>query len=1233
MATRRRLTIYVLSILGIALMLPLVSMQPAESYPPAGTGFNGWTAEATAPNAYYGYHAQLAKGDSYIYMIAEAPGNGGVGLWKASDTNTLNWTYAGLMDTSEPTYAADPYIDAEGSYVVASWKEHNGSTWGLVVAVSPNWGASWVKWTDSNPGWNNYEAHVDISGGKIHCAYVSDYGGRSEVYYRRFDLALNMEHLSCVSNNSDGVAASFPCIESTGASFANVYYQHGSSSPHPIYESWTNNWGSSWNITPDIIPTGGGIDFAWPEVAVFWEGADRRKMVVADGRNITTGFHFIYYNRYYNIGWQGSTGLCDLGTEPSYPQISSRDNDLLVVYRGSGGSTGNEGQGRINPNSGEGTWSFIDNLFYDQMPYNGCGAMDCCSDGSRFYASSCSWGSHIEVLTKREDNTDPNAAFVDPGKYHNSSWWVDASIADDFNHAGTFMLGPSPFDQAYEAGIAYAEFTYRKNNGPWQALYTDPESPWGAWFDGPGKGDGEYDFRIRAYDTAGRWTEDYLGGGGATDGIIMDSAPPTNVDLQVSAPDGSNGWYISQPGMGPSIVALDLTSGIKATYYKYDDAVDWTVFSTPFAFLEGEHVIHYYAEDNAGNSSEVEDFIYQADFTDPTGTIITPGGGEFFRTNFSMSVSADDALSGVARVDFYFASDLFASDDTAPFTKGCDISGYADGEREVQARIYDQAGRSAWTTKLAIKKDTKAPAVEITEPVGEEWIRGMVTCKANVTDDAPGEIAKVDWYIDGELFDSRTSAPWMGSLDTTAWSNEWHTISVKAWDKAGNENAEGGKAQVEQFIGNNISETNCFAEGCTRSGFDTWLCIQNPGDEMADVTVNYMLGPGQGQAAARNYAVPPHSRMTVNVNSDVGPDKDVSIQCTSTKPVVSERPMYFNYSGLGGHSWKGGHTAQGVSVPGQEWYLAEGCTRAGFEEWLCIQNPGDKAANVSVDYMLGSGQVIRKSYSVAAWQRFTISVNREIGPDQDVSVKVTSDQNIVVERPMYFMYQGVWDGGHNTMAVNSASTEWYFAEGCTRAGFNQWLCIQNPGEELATVDITYMTEDGTQIVKQAIVQPHSRHTINANVDVAREHDVSTKLTSDQPIIVERPMYFWYGNMGGFDEGSCAIGANKACSTWYLAEGCTRAGFEEWICLQNPNDEVATVRLTYMLENASCPEQVVNVAPRSRLTVRVNDFVGPDHDVSTEVQSDKPIIVERPMYSLYRGEWPSADSLNAYTFER
>ncbi len=65
-------------------------------------------------------------------------------------------------------------------------------------------------------------------------------------------------------------------------------------------------------------------------------------------------------------------------------------------------------------------------------------------------------------------------------------------------------------------------------------------------------------------------------------------------------------------------------------------------------------------------------------------------------------------------------------------------------------------------------------------------------------------------------------------------------------------------------------------------------------------------------------------------------------------------------------------------------------------------------------------------------------------PGQDVSLKVTSDRGIVAERPMYFDYQGKWTGGHDVLGANAPSKSWYFAEGTTRAGFDQWLCLQNP---------------------------------------------------------------------------------------------------------------------------------------------------------------------------------------------
>ncbi|RJP26895.1 MAG: hypothetical protein C4536_14925 [Actinobacteria bacterium] len=1230
MTAKRRLTIYLLFILALALALPLVGVQPAASYPPAGTGFEGWTAESIPPNAYYGYHAQMARGDSYLYLAAEAPGNGNVNFWKCSDTGTLAWAEAGNLDAWGPNAACDPYIDAEGTYVAVSWKEVMGiGKWATVVAVSPDWGTNWTKWWDYNEGWNNYEAHVDISGGKIHCAYVSDYGGRNEVYYRRFDLGLNMEHLSCVSNSSDGIAASLPCIESAGAQFANVYYQYGNSSPHPIYEAWTNNGGTNWNITPNLVPEGPspGTDMSWPEVAVFWEGGDRRKMVVADGLNTGSSTHTIYYSRFYDNNWtEKGKQLCPQAAEHTYPQITSHGNDLLVVYRQSAGGLGNEGAAHINTESGvEGSWRHIDNLFYDQMPLDACGCIDCCSDGARFYAVECSWGSNINVHTKREDTTDPNVTINDPGTYHSTDFNLTATASDDFNRTDGFILGPYA-DQRYDGGIHYAEFYYKPSgSGTWigwpagQGGTGCADAPWSRTFPASTIAEGSYDFRVVVRDTAERVSENIL------TGVVVDRTAPVNVDLQISAPDGDNGWYINQPSVGPSVVAQDQVSGVKATYYKYDGAADWTVYSMPFALLEGTHDIHYYAEDNAGNTSAPQTFSYQADFTDPAGEVTTPAADDYHQRSMQVEASCSDGGSGVASLTWLV--------DGMPVASGpepqavLDIAGLVDGQHPLQAEIRDAAGRSYITPAVLFYKDVTPPGVTVVEPTGEHWLRGMATLKADIRDNL--KVGRAAFYVDGVLVDERTSAPWMASWDTSTMKNGYHAIRVEAWDAAGNQAEVNASGEVTVYVGNNISETNNFAEGCTRSGFDTWLCLQNPGDEAASVTVNYYLGQGQGSASTRTYALPPHSRNTIYVNNDVGADKDVSIQVTSSRPIVSERPMYFDYQGTAAHHWQGCHTAQGAHFPRTGWYFAEGCTRSGFETWLCLQNPEGREATVKVEYMLENGASLERSYRVSAWSRGTVLVNGEVGPDRDVSMRVTSDVPIVAERPVYFLYQGMWDGGHNVMGAAQPETEWYFAEGCTRTGFNQWICLQNPNDEATAARIVYVMEDGGRIEREYGLAPRSRFTVNVNNDVARQHDVSAYISSHLPIVVERPMYFLYNST--IDEGSNAMGVCRPGSSWYLAEGCTREGFEEWICLMNPGEEAAQVELRFMLEDASQRAHAVCVPPGTRVTVRVNDVVGPGHDVSCEVMSDRPVVVERPMYSVYRGSCPSGDTLSGYTF--
>jgi hypothetical protein len=48
----------------------------------------------------------------------------------------------------------------------------------------------------------------------------------------------------------------------------------------------------------------------------------------------------------------------------------------------------------------------------------------------------------------------------------------------------------------------------------------------------------------------------------------------------------------------------------------------------------------------------------------------------------------------------------------------------------------------------------------------------------------------------------------------------------------------------------------------------------------------------------------------------------------------------------------------------------------------------------------------------------TIYVNRDLGPDLENSCQIWSDQPVICERPMYFLYQGYhaynWPGGHDS---------------------------------------------------------------------------------------------------------------------------------------------------------------------------------------------------------------------------
>jgi hypothetical protein len=319
----------------------------------------------------------------------------------------------------------------------------------------------------------------------------------------------------------------------------------------------------------------------------------------------------------------------------------------------------------------------------------------------------------------------------------------------------------------------------------------------------------------------------------------------------------------------------------------------------------------------------------------------------------------------------------------------------------------------------------------------------------------------------------------------------------------------------------------------------------------------------------------------------------------------------------GGQVWS---TTVGPST----FYFAEGYTGQDFQEYICLGNPGDTPADATITYMFPDGSTQPQQVQIPPNSRSTVDVNAAVGAGKMVSARIESAQQIIAERPIYFNTNGVWTGGHDAVGATNPSREWYFAEGYTGPGFEEYICVLNPGDSPANLTFFFQTqEEGEKQVTDLSVDPHSRQTFRANDILGPNYQTSLKLTSDQPVVAERPMYFDY--LGTAERhwtgGHCVMGTPTLANEYYFAEGTTRPGFEEWLTLQNPNPGEITITATYQLgqDQGGPVQRTYKVPGTSRRTVYVNhpdEGVGADKDVSVLLTSDYNFLAERPTYFDY-----------------
>ena len=177
------------------------------------------------------------------------------------------------------------------------------------------------------------------------------------------------------------------------------------------------------------------------------------------------------------------------------------------------------------------------------------------------------------------------------------------------------------------------------------------------------------------------------------------------------------------------------------------------------------------------------------DTTEPSVSITSPEEGSVVSGLVTVCVSATDNV-GIESVELYIDGMLFDTRTTAPYNFTWDTRDYPEGNHELFAVACDTSGnigQSNYSTVYVnndIPEDTIAPDVSITSPEEGSVVSGLVTVCVSATDNVG--IESVELYIDGMLFDTRTTAPYNFTWDTRDYPEGNYELLAIAHDGSGN---------------------------------------------------------------------------------------------------------------------------------------------------------------------------------------------------------------------------------------------------------------------------------------------------------------------------------------------------------------------------------------------------------------------------------------------------------------
>ncbi len=381
------------------------------------------------------------------------------------------------------------------------------------------------------------------------------------------------------------------------------------------------------------------------------------------------------------------------------------------------------------------------------------------------------------------------------------------------------------------------------------------------------------------------------------------------------------------------------------------------------------------------------------------------------------------------------------------------------------------------------------------------------------------------------------------------------------------------------------------ARGLDSSTTDEWILYLNPDDQRTLVTTElYRQGTRIARRAVR---VPAVSRYSILADTLVTPGP-IWARVSAEGSVLVERAIYYGHDG---------DDSAGLEGLSSAWYLPGGSQDVGFTTTLVLLNPGPAPITATVTVFSPGGPVGEKAVALGPRDRLDLPVGDLYTGTTPVGCRVMATGPIAVEQEVRF---AAGQAGYGMPGTPLLARQWTFAGVQTEESALTVLALLNPYTAPVTISLTLMSEDGTMLRRPYTVLPGEQR-LNLNM-LLPDLALAAEVQAGRPIAAARLTYF-----NALQSAEATLGAVRSARRWYLPEGSTDDPFESLVLVANPNDVPTALVLSLMGGAGELGRFEMSMPAHSRMTVSLNGLLPGVSAVSTAVEADWPVVVERSMY--------------------